>query len=100
MSAAPLVSVVVPFYNDGQFLEDAIDSVRAQAFEEWELLLVDDGSTDGSTRVARRAAADHSGRIRYLDHPGHANRGAPASRNRGIAMARGSYVAFLDADDV
>lgn len=94
------VSVVIIFFNAGDFLAEAIASVVAQRYEDWELLLVDDGSTDRSTAVARTQAAACPERIRYLEHPGHANRGMSASRNLGIRHARGRYVAFLDADDV
>jgi glycosyltransferase involved in cell wall biosynthesis len=96
--AAPVVSVIVIFKDAEDFLPEAIDSVRAQTFGAWELLLVDDGSTDGSTAVAQAAAED--GRIRYLEHPGHVNRGMSATRNLGIARTRGQFVGFLDADDV
>lgn len=98
MTAAPRVSVIIIFLNEARFLGEAIDSVRAQSFSDWELILVDDGSTDGSSDLAR--AASDGARIRYLDHPGHANRGMSASRNAGIAASRGEFIAFLDADDV
>jgi glycosyltransferase involved in cell wall biosynthesis/peptidoglycan/xylan/chitin deacetylase (PgdA/CDA1 family) len=97
---APLVSVIIIFLNAERFIEEAIESVRLQTFEHWELLLVDDGSTDGSTRIAQRLASEQPDRVRYLEHPGHANLGMSASRNAGIAQAKGKYVAFLDADDV
>ena len=64
------------------------------------LLLVDDGSRDSSTAIARRYAARHPERVRYLEHPGHANRGTGPSHDLGLASARGVYVTFLDADDV
>ncbi|CAN5413222.1 hypothetical protein BH23ACT9_BH23ACT9_29060 [soil metagenome] len=99
MTDDPVVSVIVPFFNE-RFLAETIDSVLGQTFEDWEVLLVDDGSTDESTDRARLAAAAHPGRVRYLDHPGHANRGPSAARNLGVAEARGRYVAFLDSDDV
>lgn len=99
-STLPLVSVITIFHQAERFFEEAIDSVLAQTFVGWELLLADDGSTDGGTAIARRYAAAHPDRIRYLDHPGHANRGMSETRNLGIAAARGRYVAFLDADDV
>jgi glycosyltransferase involved in cell wall biosynthesis len=95
----PRVSIIVPFLNPGGFLQDAIDSVLSQTYESWELLLVDDGSTDQSTRVAKMISGNSGGRIRYLEHPGHANRGMPASRNMGIINSRGVYIANLDADD-
>lgn len=96
----PTVSVITPFYNAEAFLPEAISSVLAQTWTDWELLLVDDGSTDGSTALARHAAQDHADRVRYAAHPEHANRGASATRNLGISQARGRYLAFLDSDDV
>lgn len=100
MSRVPAVSAISIFLNAETFLAEAIDSVLAQTCDDWELLLVDDGSTDGGTELARAYERRHPGRIRYLDHPGHANRGMSATRNLGIAMARGRYIAFIDADDV
>ncbi|MDX1530526.1 MAG: glycosyltransferase family A protein [Rhodothermales bacterium] len=97
--ALPLVSVVVIFLDPGPFLDEAVASVRAQTYPRWELLLVDDGSTDGASERARRWAAADPGRVRYVEHDGHANRGMSASRNAGVGASRGSLVAFLDADD-
>lgn len=95
------VSVVIPFYNTpAAFLREAIQSVIAQTYRYWELLLVDDGSTGQAREVARNYAATNEARIRYLDHPGHENRGHSASRNLGIAHARGEFIALLDSDDV
>src|SRR4051812_43195551 len=96
----PLVSVIICFLNEEVFLAEAVNSVLAQAYTAWELLLVDDGSTDGSTDVARQFAGQHPHKIRYLDHDGHTNRGLSASRNLGIQQAAGDLLAFLDADDV
>jgi glycosyltransferase involved in cell wall biosynthesis len=95
-----LVSVVLIFYNEARFVEEAIISVLAQTFGDWELLLVDDGSTDASTAIARHYAETYPSRVRYLEHQGHANRGTSASRNLGIRNARGAFVAPLDGDDV
>jgi glycosyltransferase involved in cell wall biosynthesis len=94
------VSVVVIFKDADDFLEEALESVRAQTFPRWELLLVDDGSRDRSTEIARRYNEQAPGQIRYLEHDGHTNRGMSASRNLGIAHARGEFLSFLDADDV
>jgi glycosyltransferase involved in cell wall biosynthesis len=96
---APDVSVIVIFKDAEPFLREAIESVRAQTLKRWELLLVDDGSIDGSTAVARHYAEQDHGSVRYLEHPGHENRGMSATRNLGVAHARGDFVAFLDADD-
>ena len=96
----PLVSVVMIFLNGRPFIEQAIESVVSQTYRNWELLLVDDGSSDGSTELAQRYAAEDPDRVRCLCHAQHANLGMSASRNVGINAARGPYVAFLDADDV
>jgi glycosyltransferase involved in cell wall biosynthesis len=100
LSATPLVSVVAIFLNGERFLDEAIRSVIAQTYPHWELLLVDDGSSDGSSAIARGYAERESGRVRYLEHPGHRNLGMSASRNLGLREARGEYLALLDADDV
>jgi glycosyltransferase involved in cell wall biosynthesis len=100
VSGTPRVSIITVFLNGERFLEEAICSVLRQTAADWELLLVDDGSSDGSTAIARRHASEQPERIRYLEHPGHENRGAAAARNLGVRHARGEYIAFLDADDV
>jgi glycosyltransferase involved in cell wall biosynthesis len=100
MAPRPAVSVITIFWNAERFIRDAIESVLEQTFEDWELLLVDDGSTDASTRIAREYAAAHPDKIRYLEHPGHVNNGMSAARNLGIEAARGEYLGFLDADDI
>lgn len=96
----PRVSVVMSFFNESAFIAEAIESVLAQTYSDWELILVDDGSTDGSSAIARAFTARHPDRLRYFDHPGHANRGTSASRNCGIAHSGGEFIAFLDSDDV
>jgi glycosyltransferase involved in cell wall biosynthesis len=100
MNNTPLVSVVTAFYNEEKFLEETICSVVNQDYPHWELLLVDDGSPDGSTAIAMKYAAEYPGKIRYLHHENRANRGVCNSRNLGIANARGEFIAYLDADDV
>jgi len=96
---APRVSVITPFVDHAQFLAAAIESVRAQSFADWELILVDDGSRDGSRDVAESFASADPRRIRVLD-PDPDRHGAAAARNRGIAAASGDMLGFLDADDV
>lgn len=93
---APLVSIIVPSFNKSTFIGDTIRSVMAQTDGRWELLLVDDRSTDGSGAImAALAAEDPRIRLTVLEE----NRGANYCRNVGIAQARGRYVIFLDADD-
>ena len=91
-----LFSVVVPVFDAGPVLERAVDSVRAQTYDRYEIILVDDGSRDGSDRRARELAATDE-RITALAVP---RSGAPARpRNQGIRASRGEFVAFLDQDD-
>jgi glycosyltransferase involved in cell wall biosynthesis len=99
MRPPPLISAIIIFLNEKDFLQEAIESVIAQTYTNWELLLVDDGSTDGSCAMARKAAEAFPEKIRYLEHAGHQNRGMSASRSLGIRHAAGKYVAFLDGDD-
>ena len=93
----PKVSVIMPAYNAEAFIEDAIASVQAQTMAQWELLVVDDGSTDKTGEILRRLA-ETDGRI----HPvaGKGRQGAAASRNQAMDLAKGQYLAFLDADDL
>jgi glycosyltransferase involved in cell wall biosynthesis len=99
MNNQTLASIVIIFLNAERFIQEAIESVFAQTYSAWELLLVDDGSTDGGTAIAQQYARYHPRQVRYLEHQGHANRGMSASRNLGICHAQGPSIAFLDADD-
>lgn len=96
----PLVSIVVPFLDAESFLDQAVQSVLAQTYTNWELLLVDDGSTDNSGEIARGHQRKDPDRITYLEHPGHRNIGRAGSRNLGVEHSSGDLIAFLDADDV
>ena len=96
----PTVTVVMIFLNAEVFLTEAIESVLAQTYQDYELILVDDGSTDSSTAIAKDYAARHPHRIRYTEHEGHQYRGMSASRNHGVAAGRGRLISFLDSDDV
>lgn len=97
---SPLVSVIIIFLDENEFLGEAVESVLAQTYPHWELLLIDDGSTDGSTDIARRYAKQYPQKVQYFEHAYHKNRGMSASRNLGVHHARGEYVALLDGDDV
>jgi glycosyltransferase involved in cell wall biosynthesis len=94
------VSVIIIFLNGEAFITEAIESVLAQSYRSFELILVDDGSTDASSAIARRYAETYPDLVRYIDHPGHVNCGMSASRNAGISVSRGDLIAFNDADDV
>jgi len=89
----PKVSVIIPTHNRLPMLTEAIRSVLKQDFEDFELIVVDDASTDGTIEEIRK----FGGRVRLLQHP--ENRGVSAARNKGILHARGKYIAFLDSDD-
>lgn len=93
------VSVIVPIYNGEAFLAETIDSVLAQDFRDFEILLIDDGSQDGSPAIAQ-AYAQSLPFIRYLEHPGRVNRGVTATRNLGLREAKGEFIAPLSQDDV
>lgn len=94
----PRVSVVIPCYEQARFLAEAVESVLAQSFRDWEILIVDDGSPDDTAEVARALIAKHSDRrIRLVEKP---NGGPSSARNAGIRAARGAYVLPLDADDM
>jgi glycosyltransferase involved in cell wall biosynthesis len=95
-----LVSVIICFLNAEKFIQEAIESVLAQTYSNWELLLIDDGSTDGSSEIARQYAERYPEKVRYVEHEEHKNRGSSVSRNIGINKSNGEYIAFLDVDDV
>ena len=90
-----LVSVIMPTYNCGAFISESIDSVLAQTYTDWELIIVDDCSTDDTDRIV---GSYHDRRIRYIRNA--QNMGAALTRNRALREARGRYIAFLDADDL
>lgn len=100
MNQAPLVSVIIGFFNAEKFITETIESVMNQSLDDWELLLVDDGSVDASSDIAQRFSRLYPHKIHYLEHEGHRNRGVCASRNRGISKATGKFIAILDSDDV
>ena len=92
----PLVSVIVPVYNVYPYLRDCVQSVQAQSYQNWELLLVDDGSTDGSGELCDELAKNDA-RIRVLHKE---NGGLSDARNAGLKRAKGEYIVFLDSDDL
>jgi glycosyltransferase involved in cell wall biosynthesis len=87
----PLVSVIIPCYNQAQYLPDAIESALEQTYKNVEIIVVDDGSTDGAAAIAGRFSS-----VRYIRQE---NRGLSAARNTGLQISRGKYIVFLDSDD-
>lgn len=90
-----LVSIIMPSWNTGRFIKRSIDSVIAQTYENWELLIVDDCSTDNTNEIVAQYA---DARIRYFKNE--KNSGAALSRNRALREAKGEWIAFLDSDDL
>jgi len=96
MGRTPLVSVVIPAYNAEKYLDETVRSVCLQAYSNWELIIIDDGSTDG-TAVIAKSYVKKDKRISYCYQ---VNQKMASARNAGIARARGEYIAFLDADNI
>ena len=94
---ADMVSIVVPVYNAERFLPETIGLVQKQTYRDWELILVDDCSSDNGAAIVRQYAKDDT-RIRLIQQE--VNAGAARSRNLGISQANGRYLCFLDADDI
>ncbi len=99
MAPPPAVSIIMPVLDMATFVNASINSVLRQTIDEWELVVVDDGSTDGTSQIIDEYAA-RDPRVRLLAHPDAVNRGTAASRNLGLREARGSVVGFLDGDDL
>ena len=92
---SPLISVIVPVYNTEKYLDQCIQSVLVQTYTNWELLLIDDGSTDSSGAICDKYAAEDN-RIKVVHKP---NTGVSDSKNIALDMAKGEYIMFLDSDD-
>ena len=88
------VSVIMPAYNAGKYIKDAINCIINQSFKDWELIIIDDGSTDNTYQIAKTFESE---RIRIFSFP---NAGAAAARNYGYKLSKGSYIKFFDADDL
>lgn len=97
MSQTPLVSVLIPCFNGEKFVREAVESALKQTHSEIEVIVVDDGSTDGSVRILEKLQAEFGERFQFEARP---NRGANAARNRAFELSRGEFIQFLDADDV
>jgi glycosyltransferase involved in cell wall biosynthesis len=89
----PKISVVIPTYNNAALLRETLDGVRAQSFQDFEVIVVDDGSTDDTAEIVKQ----YDPNVRYVYQP---NQGPAAARNRGVSLARGEFIAFCDHDDI
>jgi len=99
VAESPDISVVIPMFNAERTIKETLFSVSQQSHDSFEILVVDDGSTDGSRRIVEDIARKSHGRITVLEHAGNTNRGLSLSRNLAIEHARGEFLVFLDADD-
>jgi len=93
----PKVSVIIPAYNNAKFLPETIESVLKQTFADWEIIIVDDGSTDNTQEVVAMYLQNHPGKIKYFRQE---NGGTAQARNRAIKESKGEYLGLLDADDL
>jgi glycosyltransferase involved in cell wall biosynthesis len=97
---SPKVSVFIATYNHGRFLPECLDSILAQTYRDFEIVIVDDGSTDNTDEILKDYASRYPDRIRHLWHSGHQNRGVSHTSNVAIANCRGEYLAWIGSDDV
>ncbi len=93
----PLVSIIIPVYNSARYLNDTLNSVLNQQFKDWELIIVDDRSTDNSVEIMKRFS-ELDDRIFVIEHK--KNSGVSEARNSGIKISKGKYITFLDSDDI
>ncbi|MEZ8204534.1 glycosyltransferase family 2 protein [Vibrio splendidus] len=98
ISECPLVSIIMPAYNAERFIEESITSVIAQTYGKWELIVIDDGSSDSTKTIVENIAKSH--RNIFLIDNIKKPKGAASARNSGLEFAKGNYIAFLDSDDV
>jgi glycosyltransferase involved in cell wall biosynthesis len=96
--ADPLVSICIPAYKADRFIGETLESVRAQTFADWEIIVVEDGSHDGTEGIVRAFARSVTQPVTFLRHE--ANQGLPGTRNTAIAHARGEWIALIDSDDL
>ncbi|MHC4267811.1 MAG: glycosyltransferase family 2 protein [Planctomycetota bacterium] len=96
----PCVSIIVAIYNHSQCLKNAFDSILNQTFRDYEIILIDDGSTDGSYEIAKELREKHSDNVFLISHDNHQNKGIAATYQLGFSHAKGKYLAFLEPDDI
>ncbi len=96
---SPLVSIIIPTYNRAQLIQETLDSIVVQTYENWECLVIDDGSTDDTAQVLK-AYSEKDGRIQYFQRPADKPKGANSCRNHGLSISKGTYVNWVDSDDL
>ncbi len=95
---SPAVTICIPAFKAGPFIGETLASIRAQTFTDWEVIIIEDGSDDGTEAIVRTFAESVTQHVHFERHP--ANRGLPATRNTAIARARGEWIALIDSDDL
>lgn len=91
----PLISIIIPVHNGEDYLEDCVESIKNQTVSDWEIIVIDDGSTDGTGKICRRLAEENPKlRVIFME-----DEGVSAARNAALDVAKGDYVTFVDADD-
>ena len=96
----PLVSIITPLYNGAKTLHETVESVLSQDYQDWEWIIFDDGSNDGSQAIGKKLSIDHQGKILYYEHNENKNFGTAYTRNRAIEKASGEIISFIDQDDI
>lgn len=96
MNNQPLISVIIPAYNAEKYLKEALDSVLSQTYQNWECIIIDDGSTDDTQKIVQDYITQDKRFIYFFQK----NQGLSAARNSGIKIAKADYIAFLDSDDI
>lgn len=95
----PLISIIIPTYNRGHLILETISSLRLQTVDDWECIIVDDGSTDDTQDIIKEVLENDT-RVKFFKRPDTLVKGAPSCRNYGFSISRGSYIKFLDSDDL
>src|SRR5690554_7733611 len=93
----PLVSIIIPCYNAEAYLKETINSILHQHYQNWECIIINDHSTDSTSKIAQKYCLDFPNKFIYKLNP---RKGACAARNEGLRVAKGEYIQFLDADDL
>ena len=93
----PKVSIIIPTFNSKQYIVECLNGALSQTYQDFEIIIVDDGSTDSTEKIVQQYAERFSGKIIYIYQE---NKGPAAARNRAIKIAKGMFIAFLDADDI
>ncbi|MDQ3020517.1 MAG: glycosyltransferase [Bacteroidota bacterium] len=95
-----MISIITPLYNGSKTLLETAESVLAQDYKDWEWILFDDGSIDGTQEIAKKLSNDHPSRIIYFEHSGNKNFGTAYTRNRAVEKSKNAIISFIDQDDI